>query len=288
MTQQSSLSIALVQMTTVDSLDANLVKFESIFNTIKKLQEEQESSEKPLDLICFPENCLYMRVKTTNPIVGFELSHSCFVRMGEWARRLKTCIHLGSVPLIIDGMLYNSSLWLSEEGVIQVGYQKVHLFDIALEGKTPHRESDIFERGKEPRTHNFKGWRVGESICYDVRFSELYSQYAHENVDVILVPSAFLEETGKAHWEVLLRARAIESQCYVVASAQVGSHRSIQYPELERRTYGKSMIIDPWGTVELNLGESEGVQIHHLHKDRINNVRTQIPMANHRRLYRPG
>lgn len=285
MTQKPSLSIALVQMTTVDSLDANLLKFESIFNSIKKLQE-QTNSERPLDLICFPENCLFMRVKTTDPIKGFEFSHACFTWLGEWAKRLKSCIHLGSVPLLIDGKLYNSSVWFSEDGVVQLGYQKVHLFDIALEGKTPIRESDVFERGKEPRIHIFKGWRIGESICYDIRFSELYSKYAYENVDVILVPSAFLEETGKAHWEILLRARAIESQCFVVASAQVGSHRSTQYPELERRTYGKSMIIDPWGSVELNLGESEGVQIHHLHKDRISKVRTQIPMANHRRMHR--
>lgn len=281
------LRLALVQMTTVDSLSANLNKFESIFNSIKNLQD-QEGANTSLDLICFPENCLFMRVKTTDPIEGFELSHSCFLWMGEWAKRLNSSIHLGSVPLMIEGKLYNSSLWFNEEGTIQVGYQKVHLFDIALEGKAPIRESDVFERGHEPVIHHFKGWRIGESICYDLRFSELYSKYAYDNVDVILVPSAFLEETGKAHWEVLLRARAIESQCFVVASAQVGSHRSTKYLELERRTYGKSMIIDPWGTVELNLGESESVQIHQLHKDKISKVRTQIPMADHRRIHRKG
>ncbi len=285
--KKPSLSIALVQMTTVDSLAANLIKFEAIFNAIKTLQE-QKGAGTSLDLICFPENCLYMRVKTTDPIEGFESTHLSFVWIGEWAKRLNSCIHLGSIPLIIEGKLYNSSMWFNEEGVMQVGYQKVHLFDIALEGKTSIRESDVFERGNEPVIHNFKGWRIGESICYDLRFSELYSKYAYDNADVILVPSAFLEETGKAHWEVLLRARAIESQCFVVASAQVGSHRSTKYPELERRTYGKSMIIDPWGTVELNLGETESVQIHQLHKDKISSVRTQIPMASHRRIHRKG
>jgi len=282
---KNTLGIALVQMTAVDSLAANLIKFESIFNSIKNLQA-QDKSNASLDLICFPENCLFMRVKTTDSIEGFDLSHSSFLWIGEWAKRLETCIHLGSVPLIIAGKLYNSSLWFKEDGSVQIGYQKVHLFDITLEGQAPIRESDVFERGCEPVIHNFKGWKIGESICYDIRFSELYSKYAYEHVDIILVPAAFLEETGKAHWEVLLRARAIESQCYIVASAQVGIHRSIKHNGLERRTYGKSMIIEPWGSVQLNLGDSEGVQIHRISKDQIKQVRTQIPMSYHRQIHR--
>lgn len=287
---QNSINIAIVQMTAVDSLAANLAQFELIFNSIKNQQSHQTEILAPSvistspDLICFPENCLFLRIKSSDPIEGFELSHSSFLWISEWAKRLGSCIHLGAVPLIIEGKLYNSSMWFGKDGSIQAGYQKIHLFDIALEGQAPIRESDVFARGQAPVIREFNGWRIGESICYDVRFSELYSYYAYNNVDLILIPSSFLVETGQAHWEVLLRARAIESQCFVVASAQVGVHRSLKHIGSERRTFGNSMIVDPWGAISLNLGNEEGVQIYTLHKKAIQKVKNQIPMPDHRRL----
>jgi predicted amidohydrolase len=194
-----------------------------------------------------------MRIKETDSVERFELSHSCFMWLGEWAKRLGTTIHLGSVPLVVNGRLYNSSVWIGEDGVAQAGYQKIHLFDIELQGQKPYRESSVFDRGTAGRLVDFKGWKIGESICYDVRFSELYSAYAYAQADLLLIPAAFLVETGKVHWEVLLRARAIESQCYVIASAQVGSHQSTK-GKAERNTYGHSMVIDPWGLVQADLG----------------------------------
>lgn len=271
--QKDSLTIAVVQMTSVDSLAANLNKFEVAFSSLKP---------GSVDLICFPENCLFMRVRELDQVEKFDLSHSCFMWLGEWARRLGATIHLGSVPLFIDGHLYNSSVWFGENGQPQVGYQKMHLFDIELEGQKPIRESAVFSRGTSGRIREFKGWRIGESICYDMRFSELYSGYAYAQADLILVPSAFLVETGRAHWEILLRARAIESQCYVVASAQVGTHQSTK-SQAERRTYGHSLVIDPWGNIDADLGESETVRLVQLNKEKIRKVREQIPMANHRR-----
>lgn len=267
------LNIAIVQMTSVDSLAANLHKFETTFSSLRP---------GSIDLICFPENCLYMRVNQSEGVERFELSHSCFMWLGEWARRLKTTIHLGSVPLLLEGKLYNSSIWIPENGKPQVGYQKMHLFDIELTGQKPIRESDTFERGSAGVIRDFKGWFVGESICYDVRFSELYSGYAYAGVDLILVPSAFLVETGRAHWEVLLRARAIESQCYLLASAQVGTHSSTK-SNAERKTYGHSLLIDPWGNIEADLGDIETLRVHQINKEKIKKVREQIPMAQHRR-----
>jgi predicted amidohydrolase len=260
-------------MTSVDSLTANLQKFEAVFSSLKP---------GTVDLICFPENCLYLRVKDTENIEKFELTHSCFMWLGEWARRLGCALHLGSVPLILGGRLFNSSVWITEEGNAEAGYQKIHLFDIELEGQKPIRESDVFERGSSSKIRELKGWRIGESICYDIRFSELYSDYAHHAVDILLIPAAFLVETGRAHWEVLNRARAIESQCYVVASAQAGVHQSLKNAA-ERRTYGHSLIVEPWGQVLADLGLEPGVQIHHLQKESIQKVRNQIPMASHRR-----
>ncbi len=284
------LNIALVQMTSVDSLATNLQSFEQIFRMIEKLEfKTQESSKlstdlsKPsLELICFPENCLFLRIKDSDPIEGFQLTHSCFLWLGEWAKKLQTHLHLGSVPLIIEGKLYNSSIWIGRDGRPQVGYQKIHLFDIELAGQKPIRESDVFQRGDSHRIHQIKNWSIGESICYDLRFAELYSKYAYEGVDLILVPAAFLPETGKAHWDVLLRARAIESQSYVVASAQAGKHQSVEYPHLTRQTHGNSLIINPWGEVEFNLGMDASVQVHALKKAEINKVRKQIPMSAHR------
>jgi predicted amidohydrolase len=270
---KDSLTIALVQMTSVDSLATNLQKFESIFEGMKSSNVE---------LICFPENCLFMRIRETDSIEKFDLHHSCFLWLGEWAKKLRTSIHLGSIPLTIEGSLYNSSVWFGTDGKPQVGYQKMHLFDIELAGQKSIKESAVFRSGQMGRVHEINGWSFGESICYDLRFSELYSKYAYIPVDVILVPSAFLVDTGRAHWEVLLRARAIESQCYVVASAQVGTHQSTKGTS-ERNTYGHSMVIDPWGRVEQESGETESVHVLNLTKQVIQKVRDQMPMARHGR-----
>lgn len=266
------LDVAIAQITSVDSLAVNLQKFTSIFSTLKPNE---------VDLICFPENCLFMRIQTTDAIEQFDLTHSCFLWLGDWAKRLRATIHLGSVPLIINGKLFNSSVWIGQDGIPQVGYQKRHLFDIELSGQKPIKESDLFNRGIENRIMQFKGWNIGESICYDLRFSELYLEYSIAGADLILVPSSFLVETGRAHWEILLRARAIENQTYIVASAQVGTHKSTK-SKAERQTYGHSLIVDPWGNIEVDLKLSEGIQIRRILKDKIKNVRTQIPMASHR------
>jgi predicted amidohydrolase len=271
--EKETLDIAIVQMTSVDSLSANLQKFETVFSKLKP---------GTVDLVCFPENCLFLRVRESDPIERFDLSHSCFMWLGEWARRLKTTLHLGSVPMVINGKLFNSSVWISEDGLPHLGYQKMHLFDIELEGQKPIRESAIFDRGTTGSIHNLKGWKIAESICYDVRFSELFSEYAYAQTDIILVPAAFLVETGKAHWEILLRARAIESQNYVIASAQVGNHQSTK-AQAERQTFGHSMAIDPWGVVQVNLGTTETLELVHLSMERLHKVRRQMPMASHRR-----
>lgn len=180
--------------------------------------------------------------------------------------------------------MYNSSVIISDEGKIETSYQKIHLFDIQLAGQKAIRESDVFRHGEGPGIFTINGWKIAQSICYDLRFAELYSQYAREQVDVILVPSAFLTKTGEAHWEVLLRARAIESQCYVVASAQVGCHESTRGSG-RRETYGHSMVVEPWGAIAAHLGGSQKqTSVCSLSKAKIESTRTQIPMAQHRRI----
>jgi len=272
--KQSTLDVALVQMTSIDDLETNLQYIEK---AVQKIDPKQN-----IDLICLPENCLFLRLKEGEKILGLTLQNFALKRLAEISKVRNCHVHLGSIPLDLNGKLYNSSILILPNGEIISSYQKIHLFDIQLDGQSPHRESDVFAHGTD--THHFiiHGWKIGESICYDIRFSELYQRYAKQEVDVILIPAAFLVETGKAHWEVLLRARAIESQAFVVAAAQGGLHKNAS--GYSRETFGHSMIIGPWGDIKEQLGTKSGILIFQLTKEEIQKVRAQIPMLAHRRL----
>lgn len=261
-------------MTSIDEVDANLMQIETLLEQVEKTDAR---------LACFPENCLYMRVAEGERIGGLELSDPVFARLSEWAQAKKRFLHLGALPLRLHGHLYNSSVLIGDDGSIVPGYQKMHLFDIQLEGQRVHRESDVFRHGQGPVVFEIDGWKFGETICYDLRFAELYSMYAKQEVDAILVPSAFLVKTGEAHWEVLLRARAIESQCYVLAAAQAGTHKGLRGGV--RETYGHSLSVDPWGAiVDCNTTTGPGVRVVKMARARIEQVRRQIPMKDHRRV----
>lgn len=271
----SELVVANVQMTSNDDVDGNLMQIENLLEEVFKKASPR--------LICFPENCIYLRLIEGQKIEGFDLTHFAFKKLSELSQKYNSYFHLGSVPLLVEGHLYNSSVLITPQGQVQAGYQKMHLFDIQLEGQKALRESDAFRHGQRPHILEIDSWKVGESICYDVRFSELYAQYARKEVDLILVPAAFLVKTGEAHWEILLRARAIESQSYVVASAQAGIHQGIAGGT--RMTYGHSLCIDPWGVVlSQQMQAGPGFDIVTLRRERIEKVREQIPMKFHRRL----
>lgn len=272
----SELVVAAVQMTSVDDVDTNLKQIETQLEEIFKTSQPR--------FVSFPENCLYLRLVEGEKIEGLTLSHPAFAKLSEWAKKYNTYLHLGSVPLYVEGHLYNSSVLVTPAGEVQPTYQKMHLFDIQLEGQKPIRESDVFRHGQKPSVIEVDGWRIGEAICYDVRFAELFSQYARQEVDLILLPAAFLVKTGEAHWEILLRARAIESQSYVIASAQGGTHKGTKNGGT-RETYGHSLIIDPWGAVMGQVETREpGAVVTKLSRERIDKVRQQIPMKSHRRL----
>lgn len=272
--EKLELKIALVQMTSSESVHEN---FNFILDTLEKIEIECAK----IDLICFPENSVFMRVNDKTKIQVVDLNDLFFEKISLAARRMDCFIHLGSFAVRQDEKIYNSTVWVKPSGKRQVGYQKMHLFDIELEGQKPFRESDVFAHGSQPSIQNIFGWRVGESICYDIRFSELYNYYARNNVDLILIPAAFLDATGQSHWEVLTRARAIESQAFVVASCQSGEHKN-QTGDI-RKTFGHSIIIDPWGREVVKMPSEVGYQIRVISKSNILRVRNQIPMAKHRR-----
>lgn len=272
---RAELTVAVCQMTSSEDVEQNSRNI--------ALELEKVSSQGPIDLVCLPENCLYMRVSEGASVPHIDLGSSSIQRLVEVAVKHSCVLHLGSLPLKKGESLFNSSLFITPSGEIASVYDKIHLFDVDVKGIKPIRESDVFTHGDHGAMVVLKGWKLGVSICYDLRFSELYSSYCSLGADVLLVPSAFTVPTGKAHWEVLLKARAIESQAFVVAAAQAGQHHGKN--GALRETYGHSLVVDPWGALLLEAQESGPVtKVVKLKSERIKVVRQQIPMSLHRRL----
>ena len=188
-------------------------------------------------------------------------------------------VHLGSIAVLTEGgQLANRSFVIDPRGEIRARYDKIHLFDVDLPTGESWRESNTYRHGQEAVV--VTGTPVGTlglAICYDLRFPALFARLAEANADVIAVPAAFTVPTGKAHWEVLLRARAIEAGLFVVAAAQSGRH------EDGRTTYGHSLVIDPWGEVLLDMGDGAGVKVAEIDLKRITDVRSRVPAIIHRR-----
>lgn len=269
-----NLKIAIVQMCSNDSVDHN-------FSHIRKVLEQNNSQS---EVICFPENCTYIRIDKSKSQDGFiTVFDSHFQDIQPIVDEQKLTVILGGVPINDGGEFFNATVVMRPFNKPVIAYRKVHLFDVSVKGKEI-KESDIYSPGSALSFAELCGWKTGFSICYDVRFPEVFLSYAKQGVELILVPSAFLPETGKAHWESLLRARAIESQCFVVAPAQAGVHKSVD-SEHSRASYGHSMVIDPWGEVVVDLNDAE-FDINHivLSKEKIRSVRGQIPIHQHRRI----
>lgn len=273
------MKIALAQLNSNDNIDHNV-------KMITKLVEEAAATEQP-KIIFFPENSLFFRLSSNAEVKALTLQDSAIEKLCELSSKTQIALHLTTAlrdDSIEEGQnVFNASFLIKPNQAPVVLYKKVHLFDIALKDQKPIRESDCFAHGKSENIFEYLGFKFGSSICYDIRFSELYLKYARQGVDVILIPAAFLVKTGQAHWEVLLRARAIESQCYVLASAQTGRHTGSDV-NLFRETYGNSMVIDPWGQIVARQESGIGLVYADLDKKDVESVRTQIPMAQHRRL----
>jgi predicted amidohydrolase len=174
---------------------------------------------------------------------------------------------------------HNTAPLFDRAGSLVAAYRKIHLYDVDIPGRVSYLESAFIAPGTQTVVAEVEGVRVGLSICYDLRFPELYRRLAVEGgAQVILVPAAFMLHTGKDHWEVLLRARAIENQCYVVAAGQIGDH------DPGRTCYGRSMVIDPWGTVMAQAPDAVGVTVCDLDLPRLARIRAELPSLANRRL----
>jgi deaminated glutathione amidase len=196
------------------------------------------------------------------------------------ARELGLWVHAGSFHESgpDEEHTFNTSLVFSPQGERTATYRKIHLYDVEIAGRVSYQESRTVAPGEKTVVTEVAGVPTGLSICYDLRFPELYRRLAIDGARILVVPAAFMMHTGRDHWEVLLRARAIENQCYVVAAGQIGDH------EPGRTCFGRSMIIDPWGTVLAQAPDTVGIALADLDLDRLETIRAELPSLANRRL----
>lgn len=250
-------------------------------NLKSALEAVDEAAAAGARFVLLPEYSDYLGPDERAPAVAEPAGGPWHQAMAETARRTGVWLHSGSSRVSAgNGRVHNSSVVFAPDGSVAARYDKVHLFDVDIPDGVPHRESDTVAPGDRLVTCDVDGWRVGLSVCYDLRFPELYRAHALKGAQLMVVPAAFTFYTGRDHWEVLLRARAIENQCYVLAAGQVGTHET---DGGTGRTNGRSMLVDPWGTVLATAPDTPAVITGDLDAVRVNTIRTEVPSLTNRR-----
>jgi predicted amidohydrolase len=242
----------------------------------------REAAAAGAQLIVTPENTTFLgphhqKVALAEPVDG--PTHQAFSRL---AAELKICLLVGSVAEVAPGdteRCHNTSLLFGPDGSLISSYRKVHLFDVDVEDGVCFKESDTISPGSEAVVAQTPVGTIGMSICYDLRFPELYRRLVEGGAQILTVPSAFTHKTGTAHWHVLLRARAIENQAWVIAPGQVGHHDD----DGLRHSYGHSLIINPWGEIVAEVPEGEGFAVAEIDLERLEEIRASMPVQEHRR-----
>jgi predicted amidohydrolase len=247
-------------------------------NVARAIELIDQAVAQGAQLVALPECVTFLGRKEHHAANAETLDGETAQAFAATAKRHGIWLHGGSIiEQTGQGKDYNTTIMCNPQGQMVATYRKIHLFDVDI-APGSYRESDTYMPGTEVVTTDVDGITLGLTICYDMRFPELYRTLALAGAKIIAVPAAFTAFTGKDHWEILLRARAIENQCYVLASAQGGIHLN------QRRTWGHSMLIDPWGTVLADLPEGEGFISGVLSKEKLNEVRSQLPALAHRKL----
>ena len=267
------MEVAVIQMCSGRDLEQNL-------KTCRRLADAPEA--RRADWILYPENAPFLgkdhkKVDVAEPIGGRITDHFCDI-----AEQTDSWVTLGSFPerTDVENKTYNTQVLIDASGEIVETYRKLHLFDVDISGGGAYCESDSIKRGTRtvvsPILRDRETWRVGLSICYDLRFPLLYRRLMDQGAEILTVPSAFTRHTGQFHWHQLLKARAIETQSYVLAPNQWGDHFG------SRRSFGQSAVYDPWGQCIASASEGEGVISAVLDRDYLEDVRNQIPTGDHR------
>ena len=243
----------------------------------------REAASQGAQFIATPETCNIMDedLERVRAKVGLEAEDQHVKAYGQLAQELGVNLLAGSLTLLGEsGKLANRSILFGPNGAIQARYDKIHLFDVQLGGGETYRESDRYQGGDQAVLADLSGVKLGLSICYDVRFGALHRELALAGADMISVPAAFTKITGEAHWHVLLRARAIETGCFILAPAQAGLH------ENGRETFGHSVIINPWGEVIAERAEGPGIVLADLDISEVAKARGRVPSLQHSKEFR--
>lgn len=264
-----NVNISCIQICSKANIQDNLPIIDSLSTDAKK---------NGADFLFFPENAFLMDYReTATPDKAFrESEHPALNFTRNLAHKLDLWIHCGSIAVKDNsGKVYNRSYLIDEKGNIVSYYDKIHLFDVQLSDKQTYKESNSFSHGSRCVVSTTPWGKIGHSICYDLRFPHLYREMAKKGAEIIVIPAAFTYTTGRDHWHILIRARAIENGCFVVAAAQHGAH------EDGRKTYGHSLIVNPWGSILADGKEGNKFIMANIDIDLCKKIRRSIPSLTH-------
>jgi deaminated glutathione amidase len=269
------MKISLIQMNSVSDKPANILAAAGLI--------ERAVAEENPDWICLPECFDFLGGDRKDKTAAAEtFPHGPAYRaMQALAKKHRVFIHAGSILEKAEGQerIHNTTVVFDRDGGEIARYRKIHMFDITAPDGTQYRESAAFAPGAAVVTYPCEEMIVGCSICYDLRFPDLFQALVAKGADMIALPAAFTQQTGKDHWEVLCRARAIETEAYFLAAAQTGSH---MVGNQARQTYGHSLVVDPWGHVTAKASDGVGIVSTRIDRALVKKVREQIPVAQHK------
>lgn len=271
------MKVALIQLNVTDDPEENLPV---------TLDYIRQAAASGATFILTPEvtNCLSTSRAHQNAVLQYQDDDSTLKALREVARELQVWLLIGSLGLKTtdaDGRFANRSFVIDPQGQIAAQYDKIHMFDVQVTPTETFRESEGYRPGSAAVLAQTDFGMVGLTVCYDVRFPALHRALAEAGAQIITVPAAFSPVTGAAHWHVLLRARAIETGCFVLAPAQTGTHASASHKT--RDTYGHSLVITPWGEVQLDAGTAPGVYMTDLDMEQVAQARNKVPSLTHAR-----
>ncbi|MFA6118716.1 MAG: carbon-nitrogen hydrolase family protein [Parachlamydiales bacterium] len=266
--------VAAIQMNSGDSVKVNLARVAQLV---------QDSAKKGAQLIVLPENAAFFGKNEKDKFLVSEKYQNGPIQdfMSKLAKNHNVWLIGGTIPIIDEenGKTFSSSIVWNEKGEIVSRYDKMHLFDVFVDENEQYQESEAITSGKKIICIESPFGKLGLSICYDLRFPELFRAQVQNGVNIISISSAFTNTTGKIHWECLIKARAIENQCYVIASNQTGIHPT------GFQSFGHSMIVDPWGKVLASLEEEEGVVLAEIDLEYLKILRKRFPVLEHQKIF---
>tara|TARA_B100000959_G_C14926069_1_gene601562 strand:- start:708 stop:1541 length:834 start_codon:yes stop_codon:yes gene_type:complete len=266
-----AIDVAVIQLTCTENTQDNMEKV---------LRLSQQAIDAGAKLITLPENYGFLGGEKE------KLAHAQHIDDGPFIEPLRRLAQDHKVGILAGGLpestktknkVFNTAVFIDEDGSTLATYRKIHLFDIDL-SEASFKESSHVTPGEQTVVLTFHDWKIGLSICYDLRFPELYRKLAQEGAQILCIPAAFTLHTGKDHWQPLIQCRAIENQAYVTAPAQFGRHST------KRSSWGKSMLVDPWGTIIAQAKDNEGFALARFEKDYLKQVRKGLPALKHRKL----